>query len=69
MEIFLIILLVIILLSICHVFYEKSQYKKTTYYQITKNPYSSVKYNRLTFGIEPYPLIRYFITIIYTVKN
>jgi uncharacterized protein YxeA len=48
MVFFLIILLVIFYLA--HLQYKNNQYKEGTYYQITKNSYSSVKYDKGKYG-------------------
>ncbi len=41
-------LLVIIIVAgvVGYIVYEDKKYKKTAYYQITKNPYSSIKYDK-----------------------
>ena len=43
MEVFLIILLAVFLLPL---YFKNKQYKEGAYYQVTKNPYSSVKYDK-----------------------
>ncbi|MFN3827433.1 MAG: nuclease-related domain-containing protein [Micavibrio sp.] len=48
MEILLLIFVSVVLVG-C-VVYQDKQYKKTAYYQVTKNPYSSVKYNKGMYG-------------------
>lgn len=45
---FLIIAIVSVVISVLA--YQNKQYKKTAYYQITKNPYSSIKYDRGKYG-------------------
>jgi len=45
---FLIIAIVSVVIGV--LVYQNKQYKKTAYYQVTKNPYSSIKYDRGKYG-------------------
>ena len=47
-DLFLIIIIPIMLLAV--LVYRDKQYKKTAYYQITNNPYSSIKYDKGKYG-------------------
>ena len=43
-------LALVIIIAVCFLGYKNEQYKKTSYYQITKNSYLSTKYNKGKYG-------------------
>ncbi len=61
MEVFIIILFAILILILCFLSHKDSQYKEGAYYQITKNPYSSVKYDKGKYAeYLTYECLRHF---------